>query len=602
MAFWLFILVTQFHLFWGVPKRKPLELPWLESKMPKNEEDLEASFGQDLVSLATTNKISGNHASQLLKKARKIGLDFQQPWQKEPAKAEEGKDRDKNANRTLKRWMKKQQCWGHLYWHKVLLHNPKTKSLERHTLPFLHPHEWLSDFFLQPGAWEEGMPEEGSHYSQELAKVCTEWGNQPNTMYPLGLHGDGVPVQGKLNQSTLDFFTINMCCSKAFGSMRVPIVCLETKWNSGEQTINEILEIITWSLEHLGKGVYPTARHDGSPFEGQMDKRRKENAGKLMPAKAALLELRGDWDWYGKWYGASQWNTKAGCCWLCSAKPVDWKAMTQEDRRRQSLDKATWLKTVEDRGRQIAPLFNLPGITNKSMKPDWLHVVDEGCGAAAAGQILNEILPACEGNNKHERVGNLWAKIQSLYKASGTPADKRLYKLTMKDIKKDKKPAELDAKAASVRYFCTDVLEKLAKEKCLDQGTTHQKAVYNIARFCGRMYQSLEKFQPQALIKYGSKFQSQFMALESEAVAQDPNDTTTWRVKPKFHLLGHILDSVAEGAHPKDFWVYRNETNGSLMQGLFLKRGGPQNASTQCETVMLRWMSNTSFPSLHDKP
>lgn len=31
---------------------------------------------------------------------------------------------------------------------------------------------------------------------------------------PLGLHGDGVPVQGRMNQDSLDFFTINMLIQK----------------------------------------------------------------------------------------------------------------------------------------------------------------------------------------------------------------------------------------------------------------------------------------------------------------------------------------------------------------------------------------------------
>ena len=49
----------------------------------------------------------------------------------------------------------------------------------------------------------------------------------------------------------------------------------------------------------------------------------------------------------------------------------------------------------------------------------------------------------------------------------------------------------------------------------------------------------------------GYKFVSQYLALEEHAVTWDPDDTTTWRARPKFHLLQHILDEVCKGLHPK---------------------------------------------------
>ena len=49
----------------------------------------------------------------------------------------------------------------------------------------------------------------------------------------------------------------------------------------------------------------------------------------------------------------------------------------------------------------------------------------------------------------------------------------------------------------------------------------------------------------------GYKCVSQYLALEEHAVTWDPDDTTTWRARPKFHLLQHILDEVCKGLHPK---------------------------------------------------
>lgn len=133
-------------------------------------------------------------------------------------------------------------------------------------IPFLLPHEFLSAHFHQPGAKEEAMPAIGTYRSQRLAEACKSWKEPENGMVPLGLHGDGVPVQGRMNQSSVDFITINLCCSEKYSSERVPLVCLETRYNAGDQTCNALTEVIAWSLKKLGEGKYPTARHDGTPF------------------------------------------------------------------------------------------------------------------------------------------------------------------------------------------------------------------------------------------------------------------------------------------------------------------------------------------------
>ena len=86
--------------------------------------------------------------------------------------------------------------------------NPKTKAVSNQRLPFLLPHGWVSAYLHQPNAFDEAMPEIGSPVADELCKVCEAWQRPPWTMLPLGLRGDGVPVQGRLNQSTVDFVTL----------------------------------------------------------------------------------------------------------------------------------------------------------------------------------------------------------------------------------------------------------------------------------------------------------------------------------------------------------------------------------------------------------
>lgn len=597
------LLLVVLVLWWGTqaaPKRCKPEKAYSEwfhipESKSKKQKQAEEDFGESLRRLVETNKLSAQEAMTLFEKAHKCGLRFASPVQnrmgmsKEPGKAsqEPGDGRDKNASRTLKRFLRKRKMWGEFYWAKIPVWKPKQKKIEEVELPFLLPHEWLSTYFYQPGAMEEAMPERGTYKSQRLAEACRAWGEPENGMVPLGLHGDGVPVQGRMNQSSVDFFTINLPCSEQFGSYRTPIVCLESRYNAGEQTCNAITQVIAWSLQKLSEGQFPTARHNGEAWLPN-EQQRQKLSGQSMPAKACLIEMRSDWDWNCKYYQAPQWNVTSGCCWLCSVKPEAWKGLQPEERQNLSLNKAAYLATVEARGRSPSPLFQLHAVSNWTMLPDWMHVVDEGVGSLAAGQVLWELLPHYPASQQEARVGLLWTHIQDVYQASNWPAEKRLPKLTIKDIKKPGKAAELDVKAAQCRYF-VPLLEILARQKEFHIGTNRQKGIYNVAKFLGKMYAALENGDKTAIASNGYKFISQYMALETHAVAQDASDTQTWRMKPKFHLLGHLLDEACKGLHPKDVWNYRDETFAGEIQKLWYKRGELPSPKNDSEKVLLRW-------------
>ena len=78
------------------------------------------------------------------------------------------------------------------------------------------------------------------------------------------------------------------------------------------------------------------------------------------------------------------------------------------------------------------------------------------------------------------------AYIQILFEEQHWPQDKRLKKLTLKDIVQPKKVPELDGKAHEVRHFCP-LLECLCKAKGLHEGSVHQRLCtkwQNIAAKC----------------------------------------------------------------------------------------------------------------------
>ena len=547
------------HVLAAPKKLKPEErlLLHLQTKSKEHQSKAAKKLGSKLTQLYKKNKLAAEDVSQLLQAADDAGVEFSNPipkkrknmsdWTMEPENGSEPAEgpRDKNAARTLDRFLRKNHNWTDLYWAKVPMKSPAKKStdVQDKWMPFLLPHDWLPNYLLQARAWQEGMPEEGTFLAREMAQACRAWGNPEGSMFPVGLHGDGVPVQGRMNQSTLDFWTVNLPGSPKFQALRIPICCLDTRMISW-QTIDSICQILLWSFQCLGEGKFPTARHDGSPWL-KSDKNRQLWAGKHMPGKAGIVQIRSVWDWTCKYFHAGQWNELAGMCWLCSAKPSTWRDIARcpvAERQEKSLNKAAYLAFLADRGKEVNPLFTLPNVSNKTLLPDWMHVCDEGTGAVAAGQILKELLPVYEGNTIEEKCFSLWQHIQELYTSQAWPHDRRLRKLTVKDIFKPKKVPELDGKAHEVRHFCP-LLESLCKAKGFQEGTLHQRAVYKVAKHCSAMYSSLEKADLAQLVKSGRKFISQYMALEEEATHIEP-DTRLWRCKPKFHYVAHILDLV----------------------------------------------------------
>ena len=587
--FFLWLLLSSLDKAFASPKKKAkiclAEAVWASPSAEdqlKNQEELV----EEIESLHRRNQLPATKVVKMLTKAG--GLRVKAPTSQSLNKANEDAALGGNAARSMRRWLKKNNTWCQLYWANIPLKNPKTQEISPKPLPFLLPHEWLEGYLMQPGAWQDCMPERGSMLATKLAQCCADCGEPAQGMVPLGIHGDGVPVQGRMNQSSLDFITVNLLASR-HSQLRVPLTCVDAKFIAGPETTQATLEVLAWSLQHLVLGMQPALRHDGAPFEEPF---RLTRIGKSL-CKAVVVMMRGDWDWNVKWYGCPMHNVKVGMCWLCSCKPTEWRCQTLDQRKSQSLDKAQFLASLELRKKAIAPLFHVNPITNHTIVPDWMHVMDEGCGAACAGQVLNALLPCYEGK-KQEKASRLWAHIQTIYSELGVPASEQLPKLTLLDIVKPGKAPELDTKAATCRYFCRQgILSTLTSAHNFDTGTSLQKAIHKVATFTTQVYQHMEAFNGRKLAKYGRALKSQYMALESHIQREDENDVCSWHAKPKWHLAEHIFDLAWEGHNPKDFWNYRDETFASSMQQWALRRGGKRNASSEAEKILLCFMNDT---------
>ena len=85
-----------------------------------------------------------------------------------------------------------------------------------------------------------------------------------------------------------------------------------------DNTFDDIMEVMAWSMRHSLSGTRPVGRHDCSQFNST-DSKRAKKIGNL-PFMACLVQVRGDWDWMGKCFHLPFHNVEEGCCWLCKCK------------------------------------------------------------------------------------------------------------------------------------------------------------------------------------------------------------------------------------------------------------------------------------------
>jgi hypothetical protein len=94
--------------------------------------------------------------------------------------------------------------------------------------------------------------------------------------------------------------------------------------------------------------------------------------------------------------------------------------------------------------------------------------------------------------------------------------------------------------------------------------------------------------------RLGQKVAGQYMALENEALRNDP-DTSDWHIMPKLHMFQHISEAPYP---PKDYWCYRDETVGGELARLFWRKSGKNSPGTNAANCLLRWQQENHFPAI----
>lgn len=219
---------------------------------------------------------------------------------------------NKHLARKLRKTLLKATKWPPAYLAKVRVLNRFTEREEWQTVAIELPLEVLS--VLQQLGDAAKLREEVSMDPESLKHLlhCKALSGIKD-MLGFGLHCDGVPHSWDREESC-EVFSISLPgLGGAWKNLRIPLFSIPHS-SFSDNTWDDLMEVIAWSLRHLWQGKYPLQRHDNLPFTETC---RKKNAGKDLGLHACLVEIRGDWKMLAETFHLPRWNEKGGICWSC---------------------------------------------------------------------------------------------------------------------------------------------------------------------------------------------------------------------------------------------------------------------------------------------
>ena len=248
---------------------------------------------------------------------------------------------------------------------------------------------------------------------------------------PVAVHGDEVPVLGKGKcwcKSSLNFAWYGLLAFVSTGLTTADYVFwiwgafdayLEA--DGSQDTVDEFLKILCWSLLALYTGNWPQTDHRGIEhltcyysawlfcfvdnsfsyfsyaakpiclYRYLSGTREANLAGSHLADGffAVLWCIAGDMDYFAKTLSLPRWSLAVGCCALCQCTkngPHTWQDNRVNAPWTQTLWTALAWRTYANRSRNR--LFSLPGVTGLTVALDYMH-----CKYLGSDQYLLLLLP-----------------------------------------------------------------------------------------------------------------------------------------------------------------------------------------------------------------
>ena len=281
------------------------------------EQAAEQRLQANIDALASANLISANRTESLLADAQAAGVKGIKRCIRYDSTENGPNAINTNAARGYTRRKLKHSHWPKHYYFQCRLWDPKTSSIKSEEICMDLPHE-IAQMLLELGQEDVllATPCLDVIGKEQLDDMKVKLGT--NKVFAIGLHGDGIPCNYDRTESV---FAISMNLPGVGGKwqrMRIPLVVLP-KTRVCAETMYDVFAVIAWSLRHLLSGSWPQSRHDGEPWENCSDNTRKKRQGSFK-VRGALVEVRGDWEFYSQVFGFPYHNETDGICWRCPCR------------------------------------------------------------------------------------------------------------------------------------------------------------------------------------------------------------------------------------------------------------------------------------------
>ena len=315
-------------------------------------------------------------------------------------------------------------------------------------------------------------------------------------------------------------------------------------------------------------------RHDGALWE-------RPESGQPLRKKGLLLGVRGDWDFFNKQLGLPNWKATR-CCWWCVIEH-DHLGSGQIFAELSSNEFFQWCL---GKNLQVAPLFELPGVSTATVLVDWLHAVELGISQDATGNVLwhylhkDGVMPVA---GMKEKLVHLNDKLKAFY-AELKPSN-RIGRLTLKMIKSPGMSPKLKTKGAearALRPWIKMLAEELVQHEP-DEAHIQMLCCIDALVACSAAV-DLEPFNLDQFQRTGDAFLQSY-----EWLSFHFHEQGLWKYKPKHHMFYHLLYTVApRHGSPHNYWCWQDESLGGLFAKAAKRRGGRANSSFIAKSLMSR--------------
>ena len=577
-----FLCILTFYLFWdAVAMLSKNSMGHDRSLIPR-----EKRLRDNLEDLFLSNEVSAQRAQMLFQDADEF---HPQSWDfKKLKKAGKQGEHKSSCHRDLLKQCLKGTTWPQPYFCTVRVWDNAHQKLKLASIPLLLPHELVHTIGKRSNLTALLAGEGFSAIAKEhLAKVCALM--QDSSILGVGFWLDGTPCNWDRSKS-VETVSMNMPgLTKGDACLRLPLAVMMKDFMAKKETMDDIMQVLSWSIQCSISGTFPTARHDGSPW-GAKDVQRKKKSGQPLSLKSVAVELRADWACLKDTFRLPGWRENAGCCYKCDIT---------RDELRQVGANASWrsperllshwrlLCRIIAKYGSASPIFSMPFFTADLVAIDWLHAVDIGIACDFMGNLFLLLEKKMEGPTQKARVSNLFLLIKDLYRDLGSTS--KLDNLTPLMLQKKAGGApKLRAKAGEARDL-VPVAKILADSYLAETGI--EGAARAAAMHLSGCYNSLssDMFDRQNMQEHGRAFVLQCVALEQ--VSPEPH----WRLKPKHHIFLHLIEGMST---PSKTWTYRDEDFGGSIAKLARRRGGAHRPSTAAMLVLNKFRAKRSFPAV----